>query len=51
MMALWGANIILKGITELNDYSIDIDERKAMFKQHFTVKKKQLSSGWTALPL
>lgn len=28
MMALWVANIILKGITELNDYSIDFDERK-----------------------
>jgi hypothetical protein len=29
MVALWVANMMLKGITELNDYSIDFDERKA----------------------
>lgn len=28
MMVTWVANIILKGIAELNDYNFDLDERK-----------------------
>ncbi|MGZ8945491.1 MAG: hypothetical protein ACXW1W_08695 [Methylococcaceae bacterium] len=29
MLILWVANIVLKGIAELTDFSFDIDERKA----------------------
>jgi hypothetical protein len=29
MMVLWVANMVLKGIAELTDYSFDLDERKA----------------------